>query len=182
MRKLKVEQYVPTIEDDVPIPEHAATVYNRKIVDGELQRIANQIKPGQSVVLPGGSLSKFRKIVKDRRLKTFSRAVSRGGSKMAYTYTNTDGEARVWVLPGAATYIAERRRTNTVEIKGTPVNLTKISDSTGVDLGYLSRIFSGQSKGSIRTMRLIARTLGMTMEGFIDSLPGKSRSRGSKGE
>jgi hypothetical protein len=99
--KLKVKQYVPAIEDGVVIPEPAATVYTRKIVDGELQRIANQIKPGQSVVLPAGSAGKFRKIVKDRGLETFSKSVLRGRSKIPYTYTETDGEARVWVLPGA---------------------------------------------------------------------------------
>jgi len=98
MPKTKVEHYVPTIEDGVAIPERAATVYPRKIVDGELQRIANQIKPRQSVVFPSGSLSKFRKVVKDRGFKTFCKTVSRNGSKI--TYTNNDGEARVWVLSG----------------------------------------------------------------------------------
>jgi hypothetical protein len=215
MPKPRVEHYVPTIEDGIPIPERAATVYTRKIFDGELQRIASQIKPGQSVVLPAGSLSKFRKIVEESGFKTFCKTVSRNGSKI--TYMNNDGEARVWilgdtaperrsqtqwnvglekaeagesdltaqkapqqarawVLPGA---IAERRKANTVELRGTPINLTKISKRTGVNLGYLSRIFARKSKGSIGTVRLIASALGMTIEEFTDSLPGISRSKRS---
>lgn len=48
----KVEQYVPKIEGGIPIPEPPATVYTRKIAGGELIRIAEQIRPAQSVVLP----------------------------------------------------------------------------------------------------------------------------------
>jgi len=35
---MKVEQYIPEIENDVPIPERAAAYYNRKFVGGELIR------------------------------------------------------------------------------------------------------------------------------------------------
>jgi hypothetical protein len=89
------EMYVPLIEDGIPIPEPPATVYTRKIVGGELMRIAEKIKPGtiakravdgQSVVLPAGSIGKFKKIVKSRGLKTVC------------FISQSDTEARVWVV------------------------------------------------------------------------------------
>jgi hypothetical protein len=82
----KVEEYVPKIEDDIPIPERTTTVYTRKIVAGELIRIAEKIKPAQSVVLPAGSIGKFRKIVRSRGLKTIC------------FIGQSDTEARVWVV------------------------------------------------------------------------------------
>ena len=85
----KVEDYVPLIEDGIPIPERNPTVYTRKIVAGELIRIAEQIKAGQSVVLPAGSIGKFKQIVKSRGLLT-----------VCYI-GKSDTEARVWVTsPG----------------------------------------------------------------------------------
>jgi hypothetical protein len=82
----KIEWYVPPIEDGIPIPKHVPTVYTRKIVAGELMRIAEKIKPGQSVVLPAGSIGKFKKIVKSRGLLT-----------VCYI-GQSDPEARVWVI------------------------------------------------------------------------------------
>jgi hypothetical protein len=82
----RVEEYVPKIEDGIPIPEPAPTVYTRKIAAGELIRTAEQIEPGQSVVLPVGSIGKFRKIVKGRDLETVCRV------------GQSDTEARVWVV------------------------------------------------------------------------------------
>lgn len=85
----KVEDYVPLIEDGIPVPERIPTVYTRKIVAGELMRIGEQIRPGQSVVLPAGSIGKFRKIVKSRGLLTVC------------FIGQSDTEARVWVMaPG----------------------------------------------------------------------------------
>jgi hypothetical protein len=89
------ELYIPQIENGIPIPEPPATVYPRKIVGGELMRIAEKIKPGtiakravdgQSVVLPAGSIGKFKKIVKSRGLKTVC------------FISQSDTEARVWVV------------------------------------------------------------------------------------
>lgn len=81
----KVEQYVPEMEDGIPIPAPPKTAYTRKIVAGELKRIGEQIKPGQSVVLPVGSIGKFKKIVSSRGLGTVC------------LLGQTDTEARVWV-------------------------------------------------------------------------------------
>jgi hypothetical protein len=81
-----VETYVPKIEDGVPMPEPEATVYTRKIAGGELIRIAEKIKPKQSVVLPAGSIGKFKKIVKSRGLETVC------------FIGQSDTEARVWVV------------------------------------------------------------------------------------
>jgi hypothetical protein len=90
-----VETYIPTIDDGVPIPERSATVYTRKIAGGELIRIAERIKPGmlanrgvdgQSVVLPAGSIGKFKKIVEKRGFRT-----------LCYI-SQSDTEARVWVI------------------------------------------------------------------------------------
>jgi hypothetical protein len=89
------ELYIPQIENGIPIPEPPTTVYPRKIVGGELMRIAEKIKPGtiakravdgQSVVLPAGSIGKFKKIVKSRGLKTVC------------FISQSDTEARVWVV------------------------------------------------------------------------------------
>jgi hypothetical protein len=82
----KVEQYVPQIEDGIPIPERLKTAYTRKIVAGELLRIASEIKPTQSVVLPVGSIGKFKKIVKSRGFETVC------------PVDQTATEARVWVV------------------------------------------------------------------------------------
>jgi hypothetical protein len=82
----KTEEYVPLVEDGIPIPKRAKAVYTKKIVEGELMRIADQIRPGQSVVLPGGSIGKFKRRVHTRDLKTVSRRASTGA------------EGRVWVL------------------------------------------------------------------------------------
>ena len=89
------ESYVPRIEDGIPIPDPQDTVYTRKIVSGELVRIAEKIKPGtlakravdgQSVVLPVGSIGKFKRIVQSRGLKTVC------------FVRQSDTEARVWVV------------------------------------------------------------------------------------
>jgi hypothetical protein len=94
---MKVEIYVPKIESGKAIPERAPTVYTRKIASGELMRIAERIKPGtiarrgldgQSVVLPAGSIGKFKKMVASRGLKTVC------------LIGQSDTEARVWVVKG----------------------------------------------------------------------------------
>jgi hypothetical protein len=82
----KVEQYVPKIEDDVPIPPRLKTTYTRKIVDGELLRIAKEMRPTQSVVIPVGSIGKFRNVVKGRGLETVCQV------------DQTATEARIWVV------------------------------------------------------------------------------------
>ena len=82
----KTEEYVPKIEDGIPIPKRATAVYTKKIADGELIRITEQIKPGQSVVLPVGSIGKFKKLIEGRGLKTVSQRAQ------------SDSEGRVWAL------------------------------------------------------------------------------------
>jgi hypothetical protein len=82
----KVEKYVPKIEDCVAMPGRALTVYTRKIAGGQLIRIAEQIKPSQSVVLPAGSIGRFKKIVRSRGLET------------RCFIGQSDTEARVWVV------------------------------------------------------------------------------------
>ncbi|MGB7718751.1 MAG: hypothetical protein WBL65_02555, partial [Bryobacteraceae bacterium] len=70
----------------IPIPKRATAVYTKKIADGELIRITEQIKPGQSVVLPVGSIGKFKKLIEGRGLKTVSQRAQ------------SDSEGRVWAL------------------------------------------------------------------------------------
>jgi hypothetical protein len=82
----KVEQYTPEVRDDIPIPRRSKNAYTKKMVDGDLLRIAREMKPGQSVVLPAGSIGKFRKAVKLRNLKTVC------------FIRQCDDEARVWVV------------------------------------------------------------------------------------
>lgn len=69
--------------------------------------------------------------------------------------------------------LADRPTSNSIEINGIPISLTKISQETGIDLGYISRIFKGDSRGSTSTIRAIAAALGMPMEAFMDTLPDK---------
>jgi len=94
---MKVEVYVPKVEKGIIMPNRSPTVYTRKIAAGELRRIAEQIKPGtmakrgrdgESVVLPVGSIGKFKQMVKARGLQT---VCFRGQSET---------EARVWVIAG----------------------------------------------------------------------------------
>jgi hypothetical protein len=82
----KVEQYTPAVQDDIPIPQRSKNAYTKKMVDGELLRIAREMKPGQSVILPAGSIGKFKKAVKLRNLKTVC------------FIRQCDDEARVWVV------------------------------------------------------------------------------------
>jgi len=86
MPQKKLDEYVPKIEYGLPLPERATTVYTRKIVAGELRRIAEQIKPGGCVPLPPGSIGRFTKIVNSRGLKT----ISSGGQ--------SDADIKVWVV------------------------------------------------------------------------------------
>jgi transcriptional regulator with XRE-family HTH domain len=73
--------------------------------------------------------------------------------------------------------IAEHPTSSSPILCGARISLTKIGHKTGVNIGYLSRIFSGQSKGSARVLRLIAEALGMSMEDLIDAISEKNRHR-----
>jgi len=70
----KAEQYIPKIKVGLP-PARAKTAYPRKIADGVLIQIAEQIEHGQYVEISQGTVGKFAKIIEDRGLAT----VSRGG-------------------------------------------------------------------------------------------------------
>ncbi len=86
MKVSKVKQYIPKVQDDIPVPQRSRNAYTKKMVDGELLRIAREMKPGQSVVLPAGSIGKFKAAVKLRDLKTVC------------FIRQCDDEARVWVV------------------------------------------------------------------------------------
>jgi transcriptional regulator with XRE-family HTH domain len=71
--------------------------------------------------------------------------------------------------------LAEKTNSYTVQFNGIGINLSRVSDETGLAVGYLSKIFSGGRNGSVRTVRLIADALGMSLESFVSSLPGGDR-------
>jgi hypothetical protein len=87
MIKNMVRQYVPNIEDDIAIPADPVPTYSKKIRSGEMIRIAQIIRPGQSVVLPSGSVTKFRKLIWSRGFDTVMRGMPGG-----------EPEMRVWVI------------------------------------------------------------------------------------
>lgn len=86
----KTEEYIPEIRNDRPIPERTTAVYVRKIVEGELIRLVDRIKPGESVDLPVGSMGKFRKLVEQRGYGTVTQR------------PKADETGTVWVLPSEA--------------------------------------------------------------------------------
>lgn len=79
--------YVPPIEDGIPVPtKRAQPRYPLRVRPGELRRLARQMKPGQSVILPVGSITKFRQLVKaEQGLDTVT--ATRGAARQ-----------RVWVI------------------------------------------------------------------------------------
>lgn len=88
MPKQKLQLYVPVVEDGIPIPEDPVPKSSKKINSGEMLRIAATIKPGQSVLLPRGSTTKFSDAVKSRGLSTIMRTATATGKE----------EMRVWVI------------------------------------------------------------------------------------
>jgi hypothetical protein len=91
MSKHKVQEYVPKIEDSIPIPDDPVPTYYKKARPGEIIRIAEIIKPGQSVRLPSGSVTKFRKLIQGRGFDIVMRGVGAMKSEM-----------RVWVVKDGA--------------------------------------------------------------------------------
>jgi len=83
-----VDQYIPKIEDGIPIPKPVPTAYSKRVVAGELIRIADRIKPNQSVKLPQGSIAKFKRRLESR------------GLKAVYRQPNSGLDLRVWVIKG----------------------------------------------------------------------------------
>jgi len=82
----KAEQYVPQIKKGLP-PVRAKTAYPRKIVEGELIRIAGEIKHGQCVEIPQGSKGKLTKLIEDRGLTAISRAGQDKTMRTVYVVT-----------------------------------------------------------------------------------------------
>jgi hypothetical protein len=80
--------------------------------------------------------------------------------------------------PGPFFCIDYEPASNTWYLYGKPVDLTCICKKTNppIDLGYLSRIFSGKATGSVSTVKQIAEALGMTMEDLMDGLPAKKHA------
>jgi hypothetical protein len=82
----KAEHYVPKIKDGLP-PVRSKTAYPRKIVEGELIRIAEQIRHGQYVEISQGSLGKLTEIIKNRGLTTVARVGQDKNMRTVYVVT-----------------------------------------------------------------------------------------------
>jgi len=77
--------------------------------------------------------------------------------------------------------VAEKETASSVRLNGVALNLSKIADETGIDPGYLSRIFKGRSPGSANALRKISQAIGIPIDHLMDSLtPRPSRSTISK--
>jgi hypothetical protein len=82
----KVNQYGLEIKNGFP-PKHKKTMYDDKLFEGELRRVADQIEPGQYVEISAGSQGKFKGFVESRGLKVVS---NRGqGEPVAKVYVVT---------------------------------------------------------------------------------------------
>lgn len=66
----KTTPYRLTIDSNIPIPTKTATRYDRKLESSDLERVARQMKKGDSVVVPSGSKGKLVKMLAERGKKT----------------------------------------------------------------------------------------------------------------
>jgi transcriptional regulator with XRE-family HTH domain len=57
-----------------------------------------------------------------------------------------------------------------IRFAGTFINLSAISRTQGIDLSYLSRIFSGNRRPSLNMCQQISTCLGMGLEQFVGHL------------
>lgn len=81
--------------------------------------------------------------------------------------------------------LQERPARNSVMFGGRAINLQLVAEHTGLDHGYLSRLFSPRraTSPSIEASAAIARALGMSLDGFLDAYRAKkSPPRQQQGE
>lgn len=60
--------------------------------------------------------------------------------------------------------------TQSVQLDGTWINIAAVSRETGMDQGYLSRVFSGQRTPSMFRAQAIADVLGFELERFVNAI------------
>lgn len=61
-------------------------------------------------------------------------------------------------------------KAKTIRFGGKFISLSKVAKEAGIDPSYASYIFSGKREGSISVLRAIAKSLGMSLDDFFDSL------------
>ncbi|MGH7184515.1 MAG: helix-turn-helix domain-containing protein [Nitrospiraceae bacterium] len=63
-----------------------------------------------------------------------------------------------------------------VQLDGVWINLSAVSRETGLDIGYLSRVFSGKRSPNIFSAQKIAEAIGFSLGRFTDAV--RSRKEG----
>jgi transcriptional regulator with XRE-family HTH domain len=51
---------------------------------------------------------------------------------------------------------------------GQPVNITRVAEETGLNIGHCSRVLRGKTNPSISTAMALSKALGMHLEPFLD--------------
>ncbi len=72
--------------------------------------------------------------------------------------------------------LADRVTSQTVELNGIPISLTKLSELSGFTISHISRIFSGTANGSMEANLTLARLLNMSVEELREAIPRTNKS------
>lgn len=65
--------------------------------------------------------------------------------------------------------------TQSVYLRGVAINMHAIHRVCGVDISYLSRIFSGERNPTLPYARRIAGAIGLTLDDFVDAIEERRR-------
>ena len=83
----RVEPYRLEVKGGDP-PEKQRTTYDRKALVGALTEIAEEIKQGQHVEVPPGSLGKLKKLIRMRGLRFVTRGSQTADRAILYVPTD----------------------------------------------------------------------------------------------
>lgn len=56
------------------------------------------------------------------------------------------------------------------------VNRSKLARETGLTTSFVSRVLNGERTPSLKSVRLLARAMGITVDEFINGLPEKKET------
>lgn len=71
---------------------------------------------------------------------------------------------------GPRACLQDHPNVQTIRFGGRYINLSAIVEATGFDIGYISYVFSGKRTPSTPNLRLIAKTMGMGVDDFLECL------------
>ena len=70
--------------------------------------------------------------------------------------------------------------TQTVRLRGVPIQLTALAAVSGLHISYLSRVLSGKRRCTLEAAEVMSKSLGMELHEFIQALRETQRSRQKK--